>query len=403
MDATTTTGAPAGRETVEAVLADPTLIRPVFQPIVDLRRSAVQGYEMLARLANDPSGTPPRWLAAAERHGLANALEATSSPPASPRASTCRAAPTSRINVSPGALVSSEVRAVLDAAPGGLEQLVFELTEQNGVDDYDGLATALDGARAAGGARGGRRRRAPATTSLQHVLRLRPEYVKLDRGLITDAHADPAKLAIIEAVGLFAGRLGAELVAPGIERRAEQEMLAGLAVPLGQGFLFGRPGPSLVRDVPIAGVRAVNGRPRAGCSTDRSRRRSTPACSPPGPSPPPARAGRSSSSSTATPARSACSCPRAAAGPIASGRSRPASRSRRSPSPAARSRARPPPVWTRSARACPTAASPGWSGSSASWAVTGAHRTRRSCFLPVSDAQAQARSRDPSIRRVMTG
>ena len=95
--------------------------------------------------------------------------------------------------------------------------------------------------------------------SLQHVLRLRPEYVKLDRGLISDAHADPAKLAIIEAVGLFAGRLGAALVAPGIERRAEQEMLAGLAVPLGQGYLFGRPGPSLVRDVAIAGLRPVTG------------------------------------------------------------------------------------------------------------------------------------------------
>ena len=36
-------------------------------------------------------------------------------------------------------------------------------------------------------------------------------------------------------------------------------MLAGLAVPLGQGYLFGRPGPSLVRDVPIAGVRPVTG------------------------------------------------------------------------------------------------------------------------------------------------
>jgi len=51
----------------------------------------------------------------------------------------------------------------------------------------------------------------------------------------------------------------AELVAEGIERRAEQETLAGLAVPLGQGFLFGRPGPSLVRDVPIAGLRAMTG------------------------------------------------------------------------------------------------------------------------------------------------
>jgi EAL domain-containing protein (putative c-di-GMP-specific phosphodiesterase class I) len=259
VDATPTTTAPsaAERETVEAVLADPTLIRPVFQPIVDLRRSAVQGYEMLARLANDPSGTPPRWLAAAERLGMSNALEA----------SLVAAGITARehlprgtylsINVSPGALVSSDVRAVLDAAPGGLDQLVFELTE-NGVEDYDGLSTALDRVRAAGGHVAVEDAGA-GYESLQHVLRLRPEYVKLDRGLISDAHADPAKLAIIEAVGLFSERLGAALVAPGIERRAEQEMLAGLAVPLGQGYLFGRPGPSLVRDVPIAGLRTVSG------------------------------------------------------------------------------------------------------------------------------------------------
>ena len=32
---------------------------------------------MLARLANDPAGTPPRWLAAAERLGMSNALEAS--------------------------------------------------------------------------------------------------------------------------------------------------------------------------------------------------------------------------------------------------------------------------------------------------------------------------------------
>ena len=258
VDASTTTNAPAERETVEAVLADPTLIRPVFQPIVDLRRSAVQGYEMLARFANDPSGTPPRWLEAAQRHGMANALEATLVAAGFHAREHLPRGTYLSINVSPGALVSSEVRAVLDAAPDGLDQIVIEVTEQNAVDDYDELATVLDRARAAG-ARVAVDDAGAGYDSLQHVLRLRPEYVKLDRGLITDAHADPAKLAIIEAVGLFAGRLDAALVAPGIERRAEQEMLAGLAVPLGQGFLFGRPGPSLVRDVPIAGVRAVRG------------------------------------------------------------------------------------------------------------------------------------------------
>jgi EAL domain-containing protein (putative c-di-GMP-specific phosphodiesterase class I) len=258
VDATTPNSAAAARETVEAVLADPTLIRPVFQPIVDLRRSAVQGYEMLARLANDPAGTPLQWLAAAERHGLGSALEASLVAAGIHAREHLPRGTYLSINVSPGALVSADVRAVLDAAPGGLEQIVVEVTEQKPVDNYAELAMVLDRARAAG-ARVAVDDAGAGYASLQHVLRLRPEYVKLDRGLIADADVDPAKLALIEAVGLFAGRLDAALVAEGIERRAEQETLAGLAVPLGQGFLFGRPGPSLVRDVPIAGLRSVTG------------------------------------------------------------------------------------------------------------------------------------------------
>ncbi|HEY7619186.1 MAG TPA: EAL domain-containing protein [Solirubrobacteraceae bacterium] len=258
MDSSTPSSPKAERQTVEDVLADPSLIRPVFQPIVDLRRSAVKGYEMLARLANDPAGTPPQWLAAAERHGLGDALEAAFvAAGISAREHLPRGTYLS-INVSPGALVSADVRAALAAAPGGLDQIVVEVTEQKPVEDYDALATVLDRARAAG-ARVAVDDAGAGYASLQHVLRLRPEYVKLDRGLIADADADPAKLALIEAVGLFAARLDAALVAEGIERRAEQETLAGLAVPLGQGFLFGRPGPSLVRDVPIAGLRAVTG------------------------------------------------------------------------------------------------------------------------------------------------
>jgi EAL domain-containing protein (putative c-di-GMP-specific phosphodiesterase class I) len=258
VDSSTPSSPNAERETVEAVLADPTLIRPVFQPIVDLRLSAVKGYEMLARLANDPAGTPPQWLAAAERHGLGDALEAAFvAAGISAREHLPRGTYLS-INVSPGALLSADVRAALDAAPGGLDQIVVEVTEQKPVEDYDALATVLDRARAAG-ARVAVDDAGAGYASLQHVLRLRPEYVKLDRGLIADADGDPAKLALIEAVGLFAGRLDAALVAEGIERRAEQETLAGLAVPLGQGFLFGRPGPSLVRDVPIAGLRAMTG------------------------------------------------------------------------------------------------------------------------------------------------
>ncbi len=48
MDALANGGA-VGRDAVEAVLADPRLIRPVFQPIVDLRTARVYAREALIR------------------------------------------------------------------------------------------------------------------------------------------------------------------------------------------------------------------------------------------------------------------------------------------------------------------------------------------------------------------
>jgi EAL domain-containing protein (putative c-di-GMP-specific phosphodiesterase class I) len=240
-----TNGGAVGRDAVEAVLADPGLIRPVFQPIVDLRRSAVWGFEMLARFGDDASGSPLGWLAAAERDGLGPALEARLvAAGISARDQLPNGARLS-INVSPEALVSRDVRDVLDRAPGGLSRIVLEVTERRRVEDYAELSGALDRARAAGAAVAVDDAGA-GYAALEHVARLRPDYVKLDRDLVADADADPHKLAVIEAIGLFAGRLDAALVAEGIERRAEHRTLAGLAVQLGQGWLFGRPARSLV-------------------------------------------------------------------------------------------------------------------------------------------------------------
>jgi EAL domain-containing protein (putative c-di-GMP-specific phosphodiesterase class I) len=238
------TNGSVGREAIQAVLADPGLIRPVFQPIVDLRRSAVWGFEMLARFGDDAGGSPLRWLAAAERDGLGPALEARLVAAGIAAREQLPNGAKLSINVSPEALVSREVRDVLDRAPGGLGRIVLEVTERRHVADYAELAGALDRARAAGAAIAVDDAGA-GYAALEHVARLRPEYVKLDRDLVSDADLDPHKLAVIEAIGLFAGRLDAALVAEGIERRAEHHTLAGLAVQLGQGYLFGRPARSL--------------------------------------------------------------------------------------------------------------------------------------------------------------
>ncbi|OMQ14171.1 hypothetical protein A7K94_0218525 [Modestobacter sp. VKM Ac-2676] len=120
--------------------------------------------------------------------------------------------------------------------------LTVEVTEHAPVDDYDALVGAIACLRTAGirlavddvGA---------GYASLRHVLRLRPDAVKLDIALVAGVHEDPAKQAMVTALVAFSGQTGVRLVAEGLEDPAEREALQDLGVGYGQGHLFGRPAP----------------------------------------------------------------------------------------------------------------------------------------------------------------
>ena len=54
-------------------------------------------------------------------------------------------------------------------------------------------------------------------------------------------HEDPIKREIIASLTAIGRRIGATLVAEGIEVEAERRTLVELGVEFGQGFLLGRP------------------------------------------------------------------------------------------------------------------------------------------------------------------
>lgn len=231
----------AEERALERVLADPRLPRLDFQPIIDLRRGRVAGYEALARF-EDPLLSPPNIaFRLAETFGVGEELEARvvrTALDAVPRLPPhCFLA----VNLSPTLLHSPQVDSVLQAA-GNLAPLVLELTEHERLVDYRelraalarhqdaGLTIALDDA-------------GQGYSGLQRMLSLRPQIVKLDRSLTADVDRDEAKLALAEMIGTFAGRLDAWLLVEGIERRRELEAFIRLGVPLAQGYLLGRPAP----------------------------------------------------------------------------------------------------------------------------------------------------------------
>jgi EAL domain-containing protein (putative c-di-GMP-specific phosphodiesterase class I) len=235
----TTAAALEWNEAITRVLADPDLVKPAFQPIVDLERGVACGYEMLARFDSPMKAPPPVWLEEAEKLGLRDRLEALLVEVGLGALSWVPENCFLTINVSPRALGSQPVADVL-ATRTSLEGVVIEVTEQDMVEDYGDLEYVLRSLRSAGAAIAVDDAGA-GYASLQHIVALRPQFVKLDRSLVANLDRDEAKLAVIESLGTFASRIDAWMVAEGIERAEEAAALQRLRVPLAQGYWLGMP------------------------------------------------------------------------------------------------------------------------------------------------------------------
>lgn len=224
------------------VLEDQRRLRIVFQPIVDLHRGRVVGYEALSRFAGASKVTPADWFAAAEMAGLSDELETIAITAALKARADLPPNTFLSINVNPNSLTSPDVAALFERQ-GDLSRLVIEITERAEVTDYKQLAGVLQRYRRVGalvavddaGA---------GYASLLHVITLRPDFVKLDRSMVAGVDHDAAKIALIEMLNQLANRLDAWVIAEGLERTEELNAAVNLNVPLGQGYLLGRPAVS---------------------------------------------------------------------------------------------------------------------------------------------------------------
>jgi EAL domain-containing protein (putative c-di-GMP-specific phosphodiesterase class I) len=221
------------------LLADPDDLRLVFQPIVDLAGATVAGYEALARFPG--TSGPDVWFAAAAEAGVAAELEALAIHKALAAVPALPANTFLTVDVSPHLLGTPVVQAALATRPD-LRRVVVELTEHIPVDDLTALRRQTDELRQRG-ALIALDDAGSGYSGLQQLAALRPQIVKLDRALVADADDDPVRMALAEMVGEFAGRIDAWLLAEGMETAAELAAFMRLGVPLGQGWVLGRPSP----------------------------------------------------------------------------------------------------------------------------------------------------------------
>ncbi|GAA4983144.1 EAL domain-containing protein [Kineococcus glutinatus] len=212
----------------------------VLQPIVDLRSGAVTGCEALSRFRSRRGRPLPAEVvfADARRCGLATALEHAALRGALELLPRVPAGAYLSVNVSPEVLLDPGTAPLLLARSP--ERLVVELTEHRRVPDYPALAVATDRLRAHG-ARIAVDDAGSGFASLQHVLHVGPDVVKLDVAFVRGVDLDPGRRAATRALVGLTREVGATLVAEGVETAGELAELRRLGVDCGQGNWLGAP------------------------------------------------------------------------------------------------------------------------------------------------------------------
>jgi EAL domain-containing protein (putative c-di-GMP-specific phosphodiesterase class I) len=217
---------------------DRSALTSALQPIFDLERLEPVGYEALARFPNHSTRQVPDWFTDAASVGLRAELELTAVATGMESLGALPPDTFLSVNASPELLGERTLADMVTSAPG--RRLVLEVTEHAEVADYETLVTRLHDLRETG-CRIAVDDAGAGYASLRHILRLRPDYIKLDMTLTQGIDRDSDRRALASSLLTFAREVSATVIAEGIETEAELETLRGLGATLGQGYYLARP------------------------------------------------------------------------------------------------------------------------------------------------------------------
>ncbi|WP_440055034.1 bifunctional diguanylate cyclase/phosphodiesterase [Pseudoalteromonas sp. T1lg65] len=221
-------------------------VRTLFQPIFDLTKQNVLGFEALSR---GPVGSqlenPSDLFILANQCELLSELELICRESAIKGFVSLRLTGKLFLNVSPKALLDpthpkGETLHLIEHYGLDPKRVVIEVTEQDKVDDGLLLLKTIEHYRKLGfciaiddlGA---------GYSGLRQWSELSPDYVKVDRYFIDYCDQSIVKREFLKSIIELAKATNTAVIAEGIERSEELDLIEQLGIVNAQGFLLGRP------------------------------------------------------------------------------------------------------------------------------------------------------------------
>jgi EAL domain-containing protein (putative c-di-GMP-specific phosphodiesterase class I) len=219
----------------------------MFQPLVSLATRQVVAYECLLRgRRNGAVIGASQLFAAAKLLGIARHLEHLAWQKAIEQGQDlARHGYLLFLNFSPTsagdrAFSAESTQQICTQHRVDVKQIVFEVTEADKDFDTECLRLMMQEYRTAG-AKFALDDLGSGHSSVLRLASMRPDFVKLDQGLVRGAHSDQAQAVFMKAISLAAQQLRIPVVAEGIETVDDLKHCVAIGVDLVQGYYLARP------------------------------------------------------------------------------------------------------------------------------------------------------------------
>ena len=231
----------------EAIQQD--LLRPYYQPLVDLASGRITGFEALVRWPHPERGmiSPAEFIPVAEETGLINAIGTLMLRRACMDAAQWPDDIRVAVNLSPLQFrVGNLLSLVTDALKqSGLpaRRLELEITETLLLEKSSQVLATLHALRALG-VRISMDDFGTGYSSLSYLRSFPFDKIKIDQSFVRDLAANRDAQAIVRSIISLGKGLGVTITAEGVETEAELNCLRNEGCHEGQGFLFSRARPN---------------------------------------------------------------------------------------------------------------------------------------------------------------
>lgn len=240
------------------------VLRPYYQPLIDLQSGRITGFEALVRWPHAERGmvSPAEFIPVAEETGLINPLGGLMLRRACLDAATWPDDVRVAVNLSPLQFRSGNLLSVVTDAlkHSGLppRRLELEITETLLLEKSAQVLATLHALRALG-VRISMDDFGTGYSSLSYLRSFPFDKIKIDQSFVRDLGANREAQAIIRSIVSLGKGLGVTITAEGVETEAELSCLRAEGCDEGQGFLFSKARPNLEIISLLAAQRGIDG------------------------------------------------------------------------------------------------------------------------------------------------